>query len=90
MNRKVSHANFHVGYGHTARTGCNAERDRAELTVIPVGIQIKDEKGDEYIVPWSNVTWAKLAPVQPEVKHPAIVARGRAPTPQQQRHIDEL
>lgn len=60
IGRGVTHAQFHVGFGHTARTGCDAKRDEAYMEVQPTGVYVKKKEG-EWLVPYSNVTWAKLA-----------------------------
>lgn len=60
VGRKVERAQFHVGFGDQSRTGCHAEKDKAYMEITPPGIYIKKEKG-EWLVPYSNVTWAKLA-----------------------------
>lgn len=67
MGRKVSRMQCHVGYGNTARTGCSAEVDKAYMELTPVGVYLKDAKGAEYVVPYSNVTWTQLGPGSADV-----------------------
>lgn len=58
--RSVEQAQFHVGFGYLARTGCNAKKDKAYMEITPVGVYVK-QNGKEWVVPYSNVTWCELA-----------------------------
>lgn len=60
--RKVKRAQFHVGFGDTARTGCHAEKDKAYMELTPIGVYVETSKKEEFIVPYSNVTWCNLMP----------------------------
>lgn len=59
VGRTVSRAQFHVGFGDSARTGCHAEKDSAHMEITPPGLFVKKKDG-EWLVPYSNVTWCKL------------------------------
>lgn len=59
IGRVLTHAQFHVGFGHLARTGCDAKRDSAYMEIQPTGVYVRKVDG-EWLVPYSNVTWAKL------------------------------
>lgn len=61
QGRIVDQAQFHVGFGFVARTGCNRTTDKAHMELTPAGLYIKNPEG-EWVVPYSNVTWCKLVP----------------------------
>lgn len=61
LGRKLERAQFHVGFGDSARTGCHAEKDKAHMEVTPAGVYVKKADG-EWMVPYANVVWTKLAP----------------------------
>lgn len=56
---RVERAQFHVGYGNLARTGCDAVKDDAHMEITPAGVYIKRKEG-EWVVPFSNTVWLKL------------------------------
>ncbi len=58
--RVVERMQTHVGFGYQSRTGQDRERDDATMEVTPGGIYVKNKEG-EWLVPYSNVLWAKLA-----------------------------
>ncbi len=66
--REVSRAQFHVGAGHLARTGYDKTRDGVYMEVTPPGIYVRTKDGAEYLMPYSNVVWATLAPEDKDAK----------------------
>ena len=72
VGRVVKRAQFHVGFGDTSRTGCHADKDEAYMEVTQAGIYIAKKDDREFLVPYSNVTWAELVPE----KKPAALKAG--------------
>lgn len=65
--REVLRAQFHVGFGHTSRTGQDSIVDKSYMEVTPGGIYVKNKEA-EWLVPFSNVVWCKLAPLETKLK----------------------
>ncbi len=58
--KKVTRMQCHIGFGHSARTGQDEKVDKAYMEVTPGGVYVKNKDG-EFLVPYSNVVWCKLA-----------------------------